>query len=240
MSHCPHLLAWTFHPGILHILLILSVNGRGSESSRRQKEMMVFQLLCLLRAASRKLVFAEVNYTGNSLQFQDLKLAATSLILMKLLQIHSDIIKAKFGLKTVNLSNDEWILLCGYMAVNQGAISSIQKTGFEMLWQCLLPSRNIKRKGNESSKLFPFHWPPSQHSSKTSPVLFMNFKVSLFFSGETVPFCQISLFQRKTIALAISDQSSFLSPFLPPLRTKLWRCFRGTQPRSYQFLTDHG
>jgi len=52
---------------------------------------------------------------------------------MKLLQIHSDIIKANFGPKTVNLSNDECILLCGYMAVNQGAISSTQKTGFEML-----------------------------------------------------------------------------------------------------------
>ena len=128
----PHLLAQPFHPGVLHILLILPVNGRGSERSTRQKEMMAFQPLCLLRAASWKL-FAEVNHSGNSLQFQDLKLAETSLILMKLLQIHSDIVKAKFGLKTVNLSNDEWILLCGYMAVNQSAISALQKTGFEIL-----------------------------------------------------------------------------------------------------------
>lgn len=95
-------------------LYYLLVEGGGR--STRQKQVMVFQLLI----ACWKPVFAEVNHSSNSLQFQDLKLAAAPLTLTKLLQIQSDIIKAKFGLKTVNLSNDEWILLCGYMAVNQG------------------------------------------------------------------------------------------------------------------------
>lgn len=160
-----------------------------------QGRITVFQLLCLVRTASWKLIFADVNHSGNSPHFQDLKLAVKSLILMKPLQIHRDIVKAKFGLKTVNLSNDSWTLVWGYMAVNQGVISSIQrKQVLKRFGNVYYQVEILKERAWVLQGLFlPLISLSAQLENRPS----VNVKVLLFISDKTVPFCQIALFQRK-------------------------------------------